>query len=1087
MQKGILHIVFRSLFHYRKAVTSQFVLIALLASVITGSLLTGFSVRKSLLDYAKKKIGNTGIIISSGLRYFRQDLGERLGNITGLKYTSLLEISGFSRKLKSESASLSVNIYGINEDFFDFLGSKNIVLESGEVAINSNLANRLSVSTGEEIILRFRPLGDIPADSPFAPSTENSSLVLKVGLIINQGDFGNFSTGINQITPDNIFLNLEDLFTGTGFQLKTNRILFGSETLLSADEIYKDLKSILLPEDIGFNYRQVKKTGETEIISSRIFIDGEILGEIVNNVPVSRPVITYLANSVTRGGRSTPYSFIAGINPSGKDDFLPESSIIINKWLAEDIKASVGDTITLNWYSPGKISDLEENSRKFIIYRIVGFDGIFADSLLMPEFPGIAGSESCSGWDAGVKIRMDRIREKDEKYWNDYRGTPKAFISYEKGKELWGNNFGPATAIRFPSDTGKDKINSLLAGRLDPSKCGFEVKNLKEEMVRAAKESVDFTTLFMSLGFFIILSCIILLSLTVTVYFESRQKQVSTMFALGFTNGWIARLLILETGAVAISASFAGALLGLIVNWLIISSLNSVWIGAVQTDTLSPFPGITPIAAGFLLTAFLILIFLAFRISRYTQNLNKKNTGRLYSHSLKFNMVLLLLFGLLSLRLLAALFIFNERSPGISFAAGGALFISMIILWRHFVIGGFSFAGKRKTHLRKLSGSFYSFYPSRAVAPVLFIAAGLFAVIITGINRLQITDDALKPAGGTGGYLLWAETAIPVKDNLNSNSGRRNFGLDESPANGLTFVQAARSAGDDASCLNLNHVTSPPLLGIDPAQFIQTRSFSFASLIPEAKKGSPWELLSDEPSENTIYGFADQTVLDWGLKKRKGDTLIVKTESGQTVNIIIAGGLKSSVFQGYIIIGLEKFARHFPSVSGSSVFLIRGNPDLSDSYIDLLNTRFENWGITLQPAGDKLASFFSVTNTYLSVFTVLGGFGMILGIIGLGFVLIRNYNLRKKEFALMMAVGFSESSIRRTIFREQILILAAGVLTGLVSAIIATLPSLGSGSDVPWISLSAITLAIIITGIITLFVSLRRITRESLISSLRKE
>ncbi len=38
---------------------------------------------------------------------------------------------------------------------------------------------------------------------------------------------------------------------------------------------------------------------------------------------------------------------------------------------------------------------------------------------------------------------------------------------------------------------------------------------------------------------------------------------------------------------------------------------------------------------------------------------------------------------------------------------------------------------------------------------------------------------------------------------------------------------------------------------------------------------------------------------------------------------------------------------------------------------------------------------FRSSNTYLNVFAVLGAFGMILGIAGLGFVLLRNYNITK--------------------------------------------------------------------------------------------
>jgi len=87
-------------------------------------------------------------------------------------------------------------------------------------------------------------------------------------------------------------------------------------------------------------------------------------------------------------------------------------------------------------------------------------------------------------------------------------------------------------------------------------------------------------------------------------------------------------------------------------------------------------------------------------------------------------------------------------------------------------------------------------------------------------------------------------------------------------------------------------------LGIDNGFLSEHKAFSFESLIKGADPGDPWKLLDVTPARNTIYGFADQTVLQWGLKKSTGDTLVYVAENGEKLNIIIAGGLKSSLFQG---------------------------------------------------------------------------------------------------------------------------------------------------------------------------------------------
>jgi ABC-type antimicrobial peptide transport system permease subunit len=205
------------------------------------------------------------------------------------------------------------------------------------------------------------------------------------------------------------------------------------------------------------------------------------------------------------------------------------------------------------------------------------------------------------------------------------------------------------------------------------------------------------------------------------------------------------------------------------------------------------------------------------------------------------------------------------------------------------------------------------------------------------------------------------------------------------------------------------------------------------------------------------------------------------------VNIIIAAGLQSSVFQGNVLIGKENFTKYYPSVSGSQVLLVDGNSAITDLYKSFLNERLAYYGVNIEKTSDRLASFYKVTNTYLSVFGIFGAFGMIIGIAGLGFVLLRNYNQRKQEFALMLATGFRVKNIRRMIFSEQVLILFAGVSTGIVSALVATSPSIKNSPDMPWLFMVLMILAIVITGLFALFLSVRSVTKDSLITSLKKE
>jgi putative ABC transport system permease protein len=1087
MSKGIFHLAFKAARFSKKTFIYQTLIILLLSAIITGSLLTGYSVKQSLRKSASGRLGNTGILISSGERFFDPAVAGRMTKTTGISSTGFLEIKGYCQLLSTQKKALNLNIFAVDTGFFRFQGADQVTIKKGEAVINRKLADYLGASPGDELIIHYRDLTDVPAGAPFSPSEESDIMVVrKIARILESDASGNFSLSISQMVPMNIFLNTEDI-EEEGKKVKINRLAFQNNGANLVETISSIFKNIIRPGDIGFNFRTISKTGETEMVSDRIFIDEVIINEVRDAVPDAAPLLTYLGNSFTKGNRSTPYSFVAALPFPLYPDAPKSNEMIINTWLAEDLLATVGDTIQMAWYSPDSLNNLVESRDDFFVTGVVKIEGLWSDSLLMPAFPGIAGTESCSDWDAGTLIKLNEIRNKDEEYWKKYGGTPKAFIGYEKGKEIWGNNYGPATSLRIAAGSSIREIEDDLEGKIDPFKSGFSITDLSSDSLKAANESVDFGSLFLSLGFFLILASLILLSFTVTSFLESKTGELRTLNALGFTNQITGRLLFLELATMALPGSFAGALSGYLINVLITLALNSVWQGAVQTNTLESFFSPGTVASGFLITIIPVATLAGFKIKMFLKRINLKENSRIIRHQTENQRSLVILSALASAILFTLSFFVPDHRVMLSFASGTVLFISLILLFRYIILS-FSGSTKNKTvSLKKTFYLYYSFYPSHAVMPVLFIAAGVFAVFVTGANRVDSDSPVLKTSGGTGGYQLWCESSLPVMEDLNSETGRKATGIDDAEIEALTFVQAKRYAGDDASCLNLNHVAMPPLLGLDPSSFISKGAFSFSGSMKEPELKNTWEFLNLNGRNNLIYGIADQTVLEWGLKIGIGDTLVVRAENGQPLKIVIAGGLKPSIFQGNVILGMNNFVKYFPSVSGSTVMIAEGKHELAGLYKSVLSERFENKGINIELTTNRLASFNEVTNTYLSVFMVLGALGMIIGIAGLGFVLLRNYNFRKREFALMLATGFTMDSIRVQIVSEQIILLLAGIITGVVSAVVSTLPSIQGSNEGPWIMLLAMILAIFAAGLTALFISVKSVTGGSLIIALRKE
>ena len=427
----------RSLIYYRKNYLILIIIISVLCSVITGSLLTGDSVRSSLNKITSEKIGNTSYIVSSGLRLFNSSLTERIISEYKLNAVSVYETEGYCQNFATGATALHTSIFGISQDFFRFHGINDLKIEPGTIGVNKKLADHLGVTEGDEIIIRFREVTPIPANAPFAPSDEGKgSLVMKVSEIIDPSDIGNFSLGINQIVPMNIYMNLHDLQPENDSIFKVNRLLVGELQSPSVPSLLKILQENITPFDIGLSIRRSEVTGESEIISDRIFIDSILVTTILNNIPEGYPVLTYLANTIESKNYETPYSFISAL-PQSEYLNIEKNEIIINRWLADDLGAIEGSELKISWYElSGK--NLRERHDSFLVKKILETDNKLSDPMLMPDFPGISGSTSCSSWDAGVPILMNKIRTKDEDYWDKFGGTPKAFISYKTGKEFVG-------------------------------------------------------------------------------------------------------------------------------------------------------------------------------------------------------------------------------------------------------------------------------------------------------------------------------------------------------------------------------------------------------------------------------------------------------------------------------------------------------------------------------------------------------------------------------------------------------------------------------------------------------------------------
>ncbi len=1122
-----ISIIAKAVAWHRNSYITLSLVVALIAAVITASLLAGHSVRETLKKNTLERLNGSGLMVSAGLRYSDRDVAVALYEKLGVTIAPLMEVNG---RVSGFGGDLTVNgakIWGVDSSFF-LLGGYDPAGETpvrGEAVLNGRLADALQVKEGEFVIVRFDPPSDIPNHTPFAPSKdEEGSLFLTVKKIVRDESYALFNPSISQIIPYNIFVNIDEFNQFLQSRRKANRFMIafgeGQDSRPALSEVEEALADVAFPGGQSLRFRTVKATGDTEIISDRIFIDEFIVSELTAAIPDAHPIITYLANNIVSESGATPYSFIAAVPDNNVPMLTSPYDIAVNSWLASDLGCKPGDTLMVTYYVTGNDNRLYEDTARFRVAQIVPLSGVWRDSMLMPEFPGITGASTCTEWDTGIPLDMKSIRDKDEDYWFDHAGTPKAFIRYKTGAALWGNQFGPATSIRFkhhlstpagynptpegynPTQEGYNptpagnlttpaglNIHSstdapppiVAAGDINPAALedinlgtfGFTINDLRAEGLKAATSGVDFSTLFLALSFFIVGSALVLLIMITDNHLRSREGEMAAYTALGFTKRKIRLLFVGEASLPVIVGAAAGTAAGILFNGIIIKALNSVWIGAVQTDTLSAFTGAGPLLTGFITTSTVTIAAAALQINSFLKRSGESVRDREVPDGKLTTLILSAV--LLSTTVTFLLIAFTSVNPVMLwFIAGTLLFIALILAVRWLVTRRF------RKHL--LSLRYYAFWPARAVTPVLFIAAGLFIVISTGANRQDFGREAMNRTSGTGGFTHWIETSIPVGPSVDlTGSG--------------TIMRCLRVDGDDASCLNLNFITSPHLLGVDAAIMAERGSFSFATTLKNITGDSPWEALLNPAGKDAIYGFLDQTVMQWGMKVTAGDTVTIRSESGRPLHVIIAGGFKTSIFQGHLVIDKSHFFEWFPSVSGSTILLADtaystalNRTGLTTSGSDQTSDvpTLASYGAIFETTTARLQSFYRVTNTYLSVFTVLGAIGMILGVTGMGLNLLRNIRSRRRELALMTATGFTTKAIRRMLLKENLAILTAGVLAGTLPAVIATWPSLSTGNSLPWTSIFLLALLLLVVGTVATALAIKKLTREKIVSKLKE-
>jgi putative ABC transport system permease protein len=1014
--------------------------VAISTAVLTGGLIVGDSVKYSLQQTVTFRLGNITHALTSSDRYFTLGLADKLYQ-KGIPASAALKLKGVASTDGGQLKLNNIQVWGIDDNFSAITGCSKFPDQKGRkgaVAISENMARRLNLKPGDEFQLRIEKGSMIPVNAPFV-SDEHQTATSRVTVlaILTREQMGRLSLQNSQTSPYNLILPIEELNQLSEMSGKANTLFINSDQKTSyIESIIRDNWNLT---EAGLEIIEASATGEWELRSARVFLDPSIKTLVENTGIPATPLLTYFANKFQSNNCETPYSFVSSL-PDGD---LSDDETVINTWLANDLKVKEGDSITLFYYQIGPLRELSETSKKFKIKRVEPIKGYYSDRLLMPEIPGLSNVQNCRDWQTGVPINLKSIRKIDEDYWYQYRGLPKAFISYSEASKLWGNRFGNATAYRFSQqDISKENLQRSLMDQLDPFAFDLQLKEVKSEGLYAAQNGTDFSSLFIGLSFFILIAGILLTTLLYTFNIEKRNSEIGTLYSLGFKQKHILKVFLIEGGFISLMGALPGLALAVIYNELVFLGLNRVWNDIVRTDLLISHYRVITLSIGFLISMAVSLITIWLVIKRKLKRSIiqlQRNVVRISNERvvlLKWGVALLMTLtglGLLTFQLLTS----RGVNPELFYMAGGVLLIAFLILSDLFLqerkVDKPSLMTTSRLVFQNLRAS-----RSRSLLVLILLAIGTFIVVSTGLNRQDVLGKWNDKKSGTGGFLYWAESTVPVLHNLNDSTYRRKEGFSES----FSTINFSVAEGDDASCLNLNHISNPRIVGVD-SHLLKGR-FSFQTFDKGIKDVDPWSMLRKDYG-NCIPAIADQTVIEWSLGKKVGDTLLYKNSAGEEIRLKLVAGLATSVFQGNVLIDQKQFLLNFPSSSGSRIFLIAGKLDNKESIADELNFNFKELGWEMTSTPERLATFNSIENTYLSIFMALGAFGLLIGTIGLAIVLERSILARKAEFSLLEAIGFKRKKIMGIVVWEYLILLFAGIAGGFITAIIAVWPMVSGG------------------------------------------
>lgn len=1114
--------------------------VAVGSAVLTGALLVGDSLRGSLRERAERQLGG----VDAAAMFPRPVRAAAADGMPG-KTAPVLLLRGSIQKDGATSnpnvPSIGrVTVLGVDERFkpqgveaaVDWSGTARHKRGEAPVVLSHRVAAKLGVAKGDRVRIGVPRFSDLPRSSSLAKRANadvTATEPFTVAAVLPPDAPGNdFSLNPTPAAPLNVFVPIavlsnlvRDESDRSDDPLAT--ALFASGA--SVEEMNAALRAHLRVEDYGLRLRVPRHDRYLSVESEQLVLSDKTDAAVEKAAGElglrAEPTVVYVADTLAHGSAELPYPIIAGLNAAAAPPlgpFLPpgvtglgDNDIALVNWDENPFhRLTSGDKLILTYFDPdvegeGKLEKAELTFRGYVPLR-----GAANDRDLTPSIRGVTDERAdLFSWDRPPMLPKEKIQKRvpdnspRAQFWNRHKATPMAYLNLATAKRLFAGRFGSVTSVRVAPAAGEspdqtaDRLKPVLLKHLDPAAAGLQFDSIRDRLLKSSRGGTDFGGLFLGFSLFLIAAALMLVGLLFRLTLDRRAKEIGLLLATGYAVRQVRRLVLAEGLVLAIIGAAIGLVAAVAYNRLLLAVLLALWPDPEVGSFLKPHTTPTSFALGFGLTVVMALgaLWLSVRglVKVPPPALLRGETviSTLGSASARKPWLARLLL-IVSIPIGVALivaggFVGNPDFQAMCFFGGGALLLTAglaaVWLWmkrtRHAEVNGRGLPALGQLGTRNAARN-----PMRSLLTAALLAAAAFLLVAVESFRREPGQEFLDIHGGSGGFNLIAEADVPL------------FQLSDTPfakiapdPDGTPNVFPLRlRAGDDASCMNLFQASRPRILGV-PDSLINRGGFRFyetEASTPE-EKANPWLLLDTPTPTGAVPVFCENNTAVWMLKAGVGGEIKVPDDAGNEITLRIVGTFTDSPFQSELIMADREFVRLFPKEGGFRMFLVRTPPGEETEVARSLESGLRANGLIATPTRERVAAYQAVIGAYLSTFQLLGGFGLLLGVLGLAVVVLRGVWERVGELALLRAVGYRTRALQFLVLAENAFLLLVGLAVGVLAALVSVAPHVAEGSSVPWGRLAVLLGLVLVVGLGVASAATAGILRVPVIPALRRE